>query len=91
MPDLLASANRTIHGKVDVNVRVNVDAKGGVANARLDSRGHSRYFAARALDAAGKWRFKPPQLNGQPVPSVWILRFQFRRSGPEVAATQKTP
>jgi TonB family protein len=91
MPDVLASANRTIHGKVDVNVRVNVDAKGNVANARLNSRGSSRYFAGKALDAARKWRFKPPQLSGQPVPSVWTLRFQFRRTGPAVAATQATP
>ncbi len=90
VPSVSASANRTIHGKVDVNVRVNVDANGGVANARFDSRGASRYFATRALDAARKWRFKPPQRNGQPVPSVWILRFQFRRNGPEVAATEAT-
>lgn len=91
MPDVSANANRTIHGKVDVNVRVNVDANGSVANARFDSRGNSRYFAERALDAARKWRFKPPQRNGQPVPSVWILRFQFRRNGPEVAASEATP
>jgi TonB family protein len=90
MPDVSASANRTIHGKVDVNIRVNVDAKGNVANARFDSHGSSRYFAARALDAARKWRFKPPQRNGQPVPSVWILRFQFRRNGPEVAVSDAT-
>ena len=91
MPGVSTSANRTIHGKVDVNVRVNVDAKGSVANVRFDSRGNSRYFADRALDAARKWRFKPPQVNGQPVPSVWILRFQFRRNGPDVAVTERTP
>jgi len=91
MPEVSASANHTIHGKVNVNVRVNVDAKGSVANARFDSHGLSRYFAARALDAARKWRFKPPQVDGQPVPSVWILRFQFRRNGPEVTAREATP
>ena len=88
MPDVSASASRTIRGKVDVSVRVDVDASGAVANARFESRGPSRYFAARALDAARKWRFKPAQQDGKAVPDAWLLRFQFRRSGPEVNASE---
>ena len=91
MPDVSASANRTIRGKFDVSVRVNVDAGGAVTNARLESHGPSRYFAARALDAARQWKFKPAQQDGKAVPSAWLLRFQFRRSGPEVNAAEVSP
>jgi TonB family protein len=91
MPDVSASANRTIHGKVEVSVRVDVDAGGAVSNARFQSRGSSRYFGAKALDAARKWRFKPAQRDGKAVPSAWLLRFQFRPSGPEVNAAQVSP
>lgn len=91
MPDVSASANRTIRGKVDVSVRVDVDASGGVANARLEARGPSRYFAARALEAARKWRFKPAQQDGKAVSSTWLVRFQFRRSGPEASASEVSP
>lgn len=91
MPDVSASANRTIRGKVDVSVRVDVDASGAVANARFEARGPSRYFSARALDAARKWKFKPPQRNGKAVSSAWLLRFHFRRSGPEASASEVSP
>ena len=91
MPDAAASANRTIQGKVDVTVRVDVDANGAVTNARFESRGHSRYFADKALEAARKWRFKPAHQEGKPVPSAWNLRFQFRRNGPEVTARELSP
>ena len=91
MPDVSASANRTIRGKINMRVRLNVDANGAVANAQLESAGQSRYFTSRALDAARKWRFRPAQQDGRTVPSVWNLRFQFRRSGPEVNAEQVSP
>jgi TonB family protein len=91
MPDVSAGANRTIRGKVDVNVRVEVDASGAVENARFESHGPSRYFATRALEAARKWSFKPPERDGKAVPSAWLLRFQFRRSGPEASASQVSP
>jgi TonB family protein len=91
MPDVTASANRTIHGKVEETIRVNVDSEGRVANARIESRSRSRYFASKALDAARKWRFKPAQQDGKAVPSEWTLRFQFRRGGPEVKALEVLP
>ena len=91
MPNVSDSANRTIHGKVDVVVRVDVSASGTVENANLDSRGHSRYFNEKALEAARKWRFKPAQRDGQAVPSVWTVRFRFVRSGPEVHAVEVSP
>lgn len=91
MPDTLAKANRTIRGKVEVKIRLNVDPNGRVSNAGLDSPGHSRYFANKALEAARKWRFKPAQVNGQAVPSVWLLRFEFKPGGPGVTAAEVSP
>ena len=91
MPDTPAKANRTIHGKVEVTIRLNVDANGAVSNARIDSQGHSRYFAEKALQAARKWRFKPAQVSGKAVASEWVLRFDFRPAGPEVNAREVSP
>lgn len=91
LPDVSASASRSIHGKVEVRVEVTVDANGNVSNAVFDSPGPSRYFAAQALKAAQNWKFKPPQVNGSPVGSVWKLRFQFRRNGTEVIPTEVRP
>ena len=91
MPDTPAKANRTIHGKVEVTIRLNVDANGAVSNARIESQGHSRYFADKALQAARRWRFKPARVNGQAIASDWVLRFAFRPAGPEVNAREVSP
>jgi TonB family protein len=91
MPDVAASANRTIHGKVEERIRVDVDSAGGVQDARNELHSQSRYFASKALDAARKWRFKPAQRDGKTIPSTWRLRFFFRRSGPEVNAAEIQP
>ena len=91
MPDLLSSANRTIRGKVDVTVRVDVDSSGRVANATLASRGSSRYFNGKAVEAARMWHFKPAERDGAPVSSIWDLHFEFRRTGPEVNAIEVSP
>ena len=84
MPDDRIHADRTIRGKVAVRVRVAVDREGNVSDASYDMPGPSRYFANIALEAARKWRFSPPQVNGSPAPSVWILRFDFRRGRTDV-------
>lgn len=91
MPNVAASANRTIHGKVDVAVRVKVNPSGTVDNAVLESRAQSRYFTAKALEAARKWTFKPAQQDGHAVASVWTLRFRFTRGGAEVHAVPVSP
>jgi TonB family protein len=90
-PDVTESALRTIHGKVEVAVRVRVAPDGTVSGASFDSQGSSKYFANHALSAARNWKFKPPQVNGAAVSSVWVLRFQFRRDGTEIKATEVTP
>jgi TonB family protein len=84
LPDVPQQARNTIRGSVKVAVRVLVDPSGTVSGATLESRGPSRYFAALALDAARKWTFSPAKAGGQAVPSEWILRFRFTRTGTEV-------
>jgi TonB family protein len=91
MPDISPGANRSIHGKFAVKVRVSVDAKGDVSNAVFDSHGPSRYFANQALQAARSWKFKAARADGQPVPSEWILRFEFRKNRTDCDPVEVTP
>jgi TonB family protein len=91
LPKVPHSASMTIQGTVEVRVRVTVDPSGNVSNARFDSPGPSRYFANLALQAARGWRFKPAQVDGQAVKSVWVLRFQFRKTGTEITPVEASP
>ena len=91
LPDVPERALRTIHGTVDVKIRVKVDSAGNVSHAEIESAGPSRYFANLALKAAQSWRFKPAQADGHPAPSVWILDFRLRQSGTEATPVEKAP
>ncbi len=91
LPDVPRTASSTIEGKVSVTVRVAVDATGAVANAELESRGPSAYFARLALESARKWKFKPAQENGQAVASTFLLHYGFRRGGTEVTPVETAP
>ena len=91
MPNVSASARRTIEGKIKVDVRVSVDPSGKVTEAKLTSAGPSKYFARLALEAARDWKFSAPEKQGQAVASEWTLRFGYRRSGTDVVATQSVP
>jgi TonB family protein len=91
LPDVLASAYKSIHGKVNVRVRVTVDPGGNVSSATLDSPGPSKYFAKVALEAGQHWRFKPAQVDGQVVSSVWILQFMFTQTATEVSPAEVYP
>jgi TonB family protein len=84
LPDVSRSAQNTIEGRIKVSVQVSVDASGNVSQAKLVSPGPSKYFANLALGAARRWKFNPPQVDGQPADSQWILRFQFARSSTQV-------
>jgi TonB family protein len=90
-PDVSKNARNTIHGKVKVKVRVMVDSSGSVVVAKFDSRGPSKYFAERALEAGRQWVFKPPQVDGQGVPSEWILKFEFARNATNIHSEQTSP
>jgi TonB family protein len=91
LPPVSQRSRNTINGKVRVAVKVDVDATGKVARARLESAGPSQYFARLAEDASRQWKFQPPQLNGEAVPSQWLLRYAFGRSGTDVQLTQLSP
>jgi len=91
LPDVSPSASNTIHGTVKVRVKAAVDSNGSVSDASLESTGPSRYFSNLALQAAQQWKFKPPQVNGKPVASTWILQFEFRQTGPSVTPSESSP
>ncbi|MGA9672271.1 MAG: TonB family protein [Terracidiphilus sp.] len=91
MPDLLPRAVQSIHGQINVRVRVDVDSSGNVSSATLDSPGPSKYFAKMSLQAAQNWKFKPAQVNGKAVPSTWNLHFKFKQSGTEITPSQVSP
>jgi len=91
LPDVPQRARDTIQGTVRVTVRVAVDPSGSVTGATLDSAGPSKYFAGLALEAARRWKFRPKQINGQNVPSAWLLRFQFERTGTKVLPVPASP
>jgi TonB family protein len=91
LPDVSAKARATIQGKVRVSVKVQVDPAGSVSGAELDSAGPSAFFADLALQAAKKWAFTPPEINGKSVASEWRLRFEFTQRDTKVIPVQTAP
>ena len=90
-PQVSAGAQRTIQGKIRVQIDVNVDETGKVTDARFKSVGPSRYFAERAMAAARQWTFKPPVENGQAVASEWRVKFMIGRSAINDSAERIKP
>lgn len=86
VPEVSPGARRTIHGTIVVRVKVNVDAAGDVAKARIESGRQSRYFSRVALDAARDWKFDPARTGEQAGPRTWNLHFAFSRAATEVSA-----
>ena len=91
MPEILPAAQASIHGEFDVKVRLSVDTTGVVSDAMFESQGPSRYFSKQALEASRHWRFKPAQMSGESVRSVWLLEFHFTQAGTEITPTQVSP
>ena len=91
MPEVLPASNRSIQGKVNVVVRLNVSPAGEVTDANFESAGPSKYFARVAMEAARKWKFTPAHANGQPIASTWALHFVFTRENTDVTPTQAVP
>ena len=90
-PEVSRGAQRTVHGRIKVEVRLSVDAAGNVSQAKLLSAGPSKYFADQALAAARQWKFTPARANGDAVPSEWLLRFHFGRTSTQVLPTETKP
>ena len=91
LPNASQAARDTIRGTVRVSVKVHVDESGRVTEATFDSHGPSQYFADRALQAAQLWKFSPAKLNGQNVPSDWVIRFEIDPSIINVFPVENTP
>lgn len=91
MPVISAGAQRTIQGKIRVQIEVKVDETGKVTEAHLKSAGPSRYFAEKALEAARQWKFRPPMENGQAAGSEWRVKFMIGRRTINDSAEQIKP
>ncbi len=85
LPDIVPSALKTINGTLRVSVQLTVGEDGKVTGATLVSPGPSKYFAAKSLEAARQWKFKPA------LAGAWILEFEYRRDGIHVAAQPAAP
>jgi TonB family protein len=86
MPQVSASARRTIQGTIKVRVRVEVDAAGNVAKTKLELSGPSKYFSRVAMEAAREWKFVPARAD-EPAVREWKLQFAFSRAKTGVSAT----
>jgi TonB family protein len=86
LPDVLPAARASIHGTVQIHVRVQVSPSGTVTNAESESPAASRYFNRIAVQAAQTWQFAPAQAGG-----AWMLNFQFRADGTDVTADRQGP
>ena len=73
-PDLPADAEP--HGTVLMLVGVN--AKGHVAVVRV-LRSDERAFEQTAVETVKKWKFKPAEKNGSPVPVQVTVEMKFQR------------
>jgi outer membrane biosynthesis protein TonB len=83
MPEPREQDLSTIDGSVDVSIRVEIDKRGNVQSAHVDSRGPSRYFADLSTTAARTWNFQPGQDDRQRV-----IDFQFTSAGARVTAVR---
>jgi TonB family protein len=90
LPEVSAKSRSTIHGTVRVVVKVHVNASGTVTGAETASS-PSKFFSDAAVQAAKRWDFTPTKIADQPVPSEWLLRFDFTPSDTKVLPTQTTP
>jgi serine/threonine-protein kinase len=90
-PDVSRNALNTITGRLKVAIQASVDASGNVSQAKFVSPGPSQYFANRAMAAAQRWKFNPPQLNGHAAESEWLLRFQFTPTSVQVFPAEVKP
>ncbi|MGA9882719.1 MAG: protein kinase [Candidatus Acidiferrales bacterium] len=91
VPRVPERASDTITGTVRVSVIVDVDPRGHVVEAKPDSPGPSRYFAGLSMAAAKDWKFTPPRVDGNVVPSEWVINFGYSNSGASANASERHP
>jgi TonB family protein len=91
LPRVPTSASNTIWGTVRVSVIVDVDPRGRVVEAKLDSPGPSQYFARLSMAAAQDWKFNPPRVDGNIVPSEWVINFGYSKTDTLATAAERHP
>jgi len=91
LPQVSAKALSTVTGTVRVVVKAHVDAAGQVASAELAEPGPSQYFADKAVQAAQRWVFSSPEVNGRSAASEWLIRFEYTHGGVRAYPQQVTP
>jgi TonB family protein len=84
IPEVSQSARRTIHGKIQVKIKVSVDAAGNVTKAKLESGPGSKYFNRIAMEAARAWKFSPAPA-GETDDRDRRLQFSFSRTGTDAS------
>ena len=89
MPEVSRAAIASMRRPVQVTVRLTVDHAGNVQDASYVSPGPGNYFARTAVRATKQWKFNPPVTAGRPESSVWIVRFDFGRSGTDISQIEK--
>jgi TonB family protein len=87
VPEVAPSARRTVHGKIVVRVRVDVDAAGNVSKAKIESGAASKYFKRIALEASQNWKFSAAAPGDATDHREWKLQFTFSRAKTEASAT----
>jgi TonB family protein len=77
-PTVLSSVGPSISSNRErmVILRVSVDAKGKPQDMTVSESGGKGLDEA-ALEAVGKWRFKPATCDGEPIPAQINIRFSF--------------
>jgi len=77
-PTVLSSVGPSISSNRErmVILRVSVDAKGKPQDMTVSESG-GKGLDESALEAVGKWRFKPATCNGEPIPAQINIRFSF--------------
>ncbi|HEX8871626.1 MAG TPA: hypothetical protein VF758_02600, partial [Candidatus Acidoferrum sp.] len=91
LPDVPEKARTTIQGTVHVGVKAKVSPSGTVSATELTEPGPSKYFARLAEEAALRWEFISPEVEGRSLPSEWLIRFEFSQAGTHALATQTAP
>ena len=62
----------------EVRVRITVDAKGKVTDTVILESAPAGVFDDAALAAVRRWRFKPAEVDGQPVETSTIQSLLFK-------------
>lgn len=86
LPEVPQNILNTIHGRIRLAVKVQVDASGKVTDAGMEPPGGSKYLSERTLRASKRWKFRPGDAAQE-----WILHYVFTKDGPTVTARRLSP